>query len=108
MHFRFVFWDRYITVSVFILNEHIILYLVCVTGFYVIVLSGMTTACALKMFQKCVTFEKDPKQVNFIKMIIQGIWNCPDQNQEVGAKHINQTEMFKMTSQEPMEPIDLL
>ena len=44
------------------------------------------------------------QQVNFIKMRIQGIWDCPDQ--EVGAKHINEIEMFQMTSREPMEPID--
>ena len=34
------------------------------------------------------------------------IFDCPDQDQEVGAKHINETEMFQMTSREPMEPID--
>ena len=39
-------------------------------------------------------------------MRITGIWDCPDQDQEVGAKHINETEMFQMTSREPMEPID--
>ena len=39
-------------------------------------------------------------------MRIQGIWDCPDQDQEVGAKHINETEMFQLTSREPMEPID--
>ena len=39
-------------------------------------------------------------------MRIQGIWDCPDQDQEVGAKHINETEMFQMASREPMEPID--
>ena len=50
--------------------------------------------------------EKDPSQVNFIKMRIQGIWDCPDQDQEVRVKHINKTEMFRMTSQEPMEAID--
>ena len=37
-------------------------------------------------------------------MSIQGIWDCRDQDQEVGTKHIN--EMFQMTSREPMEPID--
>ena len=67
---------------------------------------GTTTACALKMFRNCVALEKDPAQVNFIKMRITGIWDCPDQDQEVGAKHINETEMFQMTSREPMEPID--
>ena len=66
----------------------------------------MTTTCALKMFQNCVALEKDPEQVNFIKMRIQGIWDCPDQDQEVGAKHINETEMFQTISREPMEPID--
>ena len=39
-------------------------------------------------------------------MRIQDIWDCPDQDQEVGAKHINETEMFQLTSREPMEPID--
>ena len=38
-----------------------------------------------------IALEKDPEQVNFIKMRIQGIWDCPDQDQEVGAKHINET-----------------
>ena len=38
-------------------------------------------------------------------MRIQDIWDCPDRDQEVGAKHINETEMFQMTSREPMEPI---
>ena len=50
--------------------------------------------------------EKDPDQVNFIKMRIQGIWDYPDQDQEVGAKHINETEMFQLASREPMEPIN--
>ena len=39
-------------------------------------------------------------------MRLQGIWDCPDQDQEVGAKHINEIEMFQLTSREPMEPID--
>ena len=39
-------------------------------------------------------------------MRIQGIWDCPNQDQEVGVKHINETKMFQMTSREPMEPID--
>ena len=67
---------------------------------------GTTIACALKLFRNSVALEKDPEQVNFIKMRIQGIWDCPDQDQEVGAKHINETEMFQMTSREHMEPID--
>ena len=58
------------------------------------------------MLKNSVALEKDPEQVNFIKMRIQGIWDCPDQEQKVRAKHINETEMFQMTSREPMEPID--
>ena len=69
-------------------------------------LPGTMTTCTLKMFRNSVALEKDPKQVNFIKMRIQGIWDFPDQNQEVGTKHINKTEMFQMTSREPMEHID--
>ena len=30
----------------------------------------------------------------------------PDQDQEVGAKYINEIKMFQMTSQESMQPID--
>ena len=71
-----------------------------------ILLSGTTTICALKMFRNFVALEKDPEQVNFIKMRIQGIWDCRDQDQEVREKHINEIEMFQMTSREPMEPID--
>ena len=66
----------------------------------------MTTTCILKMFKNCVALENDLEQVNFIKMRIQGIWDYPDQDQEVGIKHINKTEMFQMTSREPMEFID--
>ena len=57
-----------------------------------ILLVSTTIACALKMFHKCVALE-DPELVNVIKMGIQGIWDCPDQDQEVGTKHI-ETEMF--------------
>ena len=58
------------------------------------------------MFRNCVAMEKDHEQVNYIKMRIQGIWDCPDQDQEVGAKDINENERFQMTLREPMEPID--
>ena len=58
------------------------------------------------MIRNSVALEKDLEQVNFIKMRIQGIWGCPDQDQEVGAKHINETQMFQMTFREPVEPID--
>ena len=54
----------------------------------------------------CSVGERPGEQVNFIKMRIQGIWDYPDQDKEVGAKHINDYEMFQMTFREPMEPID--
>ena len=57
------------------------------------------------MFRNCVALE-DPEQVNYINMRIQGFWDCPDQDQEVRAKHINETKRFQITSREPMEPID--
>ena len=57
-----------------------------------ILLLGTTTACALKMFRNCGALEKDLEQVNFIKMRIHGIWDRPDQDQEVGVKHINETK----------------
>ena len=44
-------------------------------------LPGTTTPCALKIFKNSVALEKDPEQVNFIKMRIHGIWDCPDQDQ---------------------------
>ena len=58
------------------------------------------------MFRNYVVLEKDPEQGNFIKMRMQGMWDCLLQDQEVGAKHINETERFQMTSTKPMEPID--
>ena len=44
------------------------------------------------MFRNCVALEKDLEQVKYIKMRIQWIWDCPDQDQGVEAKHINETE----------------
>ena len=69
-------------------------------------ISSTMTSCALKMFRNSVVLEKDSEQVNFIKMRIQGIWDCPDQDQEVGSKHINETERFQLAFREALEPID--
>ena len=38
------------------------------------------------------------KQLSFIKVRIQGIWDCLDQDKENGAKHINENEMLQMAS----------
>ena len=38
-------------------------------------------------------------------MRINGIWECPDADQEVGAKHIGDTERVQTASREPMPPL---
>ena len=40
------------------------------------------------MFHNTVALEKDEEQVSFINMRIKALWECPDQDEEVGAKHI--------------------
>ena len=55
------------------------------------------------MIRNSVALEKDLEQVSFIKMRIQGIWGCPDQDQEVGAKHINESQMFQITFRKLVE-----
>ena len=62
-------------------------------------------ACALKMLRNCISLEKDEAQVSFIKMRINGIWECPDADQEVGAKHVGDTERYQCASREPMPPL---
>ncbi len=57
------------------------------------------------MFRNCISLEKDEAQVSFIKMRINGIWECPDADQEVGAKHVGDTERVQSASREPMPPL---
>jgi hypothetical protein len=38
-------------------------------------------------------------------MRINGIWECPDADEEVGAKQIGNTERFQAASGEPMPPL---
>mgnify|MGYP000155542306 CR=1 FL=1 len=33
------------------------------------------------------------------------MWGCPDQDEEVGAKHIADTERFQTVSREPIPPL---
>ena len=56
---------------------------------------GMTSTCALKLFRNTVALDKDKEQVSFINMRIKALWECPDQDKEVGAKHIAEGERFK-------------
>ena len=38
-------------------------------------------------------------------MRINGIWECPDADQEVGARHVGHTEKYQLASSEPMPPL---
>ena len=67
--------------------------------------TGTTSACALKLFRNTVALEKDEEQVVFINMRIKALWECPDQDEEVGAKHIADTEKFQPASREPIPPL---
>ena len=66
---------------------------------------GTTSACALKLFRNIVALEKDEEQVSFISMRIRVLWECLDQDEKVGAKHIADTERFQTASREPIPPL---
>ena len=66
---------------------------------------GTTSACALKLFCNTVPLEKDEEQVSFINMRIKALWECPDQDEKVGAKHIAEGEWFQEASREPIPPL---
>ncbi|KAH7404473.1 hypothetical protein KP509_15G027200 [Ceratopteris richardii] len=67
--------------------------------------TGTTLACSLNMFRHCIAMEKDDAQVSFIRMRINGLNECPDEDQEVGRKHIADTERFQPASREPVPPL---
>ena len=54
-----------------------------------------TSACTLKLFPNTVALEKDEEQVCFISMWINALLECPDQDKEIGPKHIVNTERFQ-------------
>ena len=64
-----------------------------------------TFACALKLFRNTIALEKDEEQVYFINMRIKSLWECSDQDEEVGAKHIAEGERFQAASHEPILPL---
>ena len=75
--------------------------------------TGTTSTCALKLFRNSVALEKDEEQVCFINMRSKALWECPDQDEEVGAKHIADTKRFQTASREPIlpwagEPVELI
>ena len=59
----------------------------------------------LKLFCNTVALEKDEEQASFINMRIKALQECPDQDEEVGAKHIADTERFQQASHEPIPPL---
>ena len=66
---------------------------------------GTTSACALKLFCNSVALEKDEEQVSFINVRIKALWECSDQDGELGAKHIVDTKCFQQASREPIPPL---
>ena len=67
---------------------------------------GTPSACSLKLFRNTLALEKDKEEVCFINMRIKALWECPDQDEVVGAKHIADTERFQATSRERIPPLD--
>ena len=64
---------------------------------------GTTLACALKLFRNSAALEKDEEQVSFLNIRIKALWECLDQDEEVGAKHIHaDSEHFQQASREPI------
>ena len=66
---------------------------------------GTTSACALKLFRNSISLEKDEEHVSFINMRIKALWECPNQDEEVRAKHIAEGERFQAASREPIPPL---
>mgnify|MGYP006973854216 CR=1 FL=1 len=61
-----------------------------------------TFTCALKLFRNTVGLEKNEEKASFINMRIKALWECPTQDEEVGAKHIANIERFRAASREPI------
>ena len=71
----------------------------------IMIVIGTTFACALKLFRNLVALEKDEERVSFVNKRIKVLWDCPDQDKEVGAKHIAEGERFQAASREPILPL---
>ena len=59
----------------------------------------------MKLFRNTVALEKDEEQVCFINMRIKALWECPNKDEGLGAKHIADTERFQIASPEPIPPL---
>ena len=57
------------------------------------------------LFRNSVALEKDYEQVNFINMRLWALWECTNQDEEVGAKHKADTKRFQPASREPIPPL---
>ena len=66
---------------------------------------GTTSSCALKLFRNSVALEKGEDQVTFINMRIKALQECLDQDEEIGAKNIADTERFQQASRELIPPL---
>ena len=67
---------------------------------------GTTSTCDLKLFRNSVALEKDEEQVSFFNMRIKALRECLDQDEEVGAKHIADTECLQQASRGQIPPLD--
>lgn len=67
--------------------------------------SGTTTVCALKKGRNAIAIEKDPLQAAFILQRVCAVDDLPDADQEVGAKFIEQNELFGVAGLEPQPPL---
>ena len=63
---------------------------------------GITSMCVLELFHNSIALEKDEEHVIFINMRLRELWECPNQDEEVGTKHITNTKCFQPASREPI------
>ena len=59
----------------------------------------------LEQFRNALALENDKEQVCFTNMLIKALQECPDQEEEIGEKHIFDTEQFQAASREPIPPL---
>ena len=62
---------------------------------------GITSTCALERFRNSIALEKDEEHVIFVNMRLRVLLECPNQDEEVGMKHIENTKCFQLA---PMSP----
>ena len=63
---------------------------------------GIIFTCALELLHNSIALEKDEEHVIFINMRLRALWECPNQDEEVGMKHIANAKCFQSASPEPI------